>query len=318
MTIFNKKNLVLTSLILLLLALVLGGFWLRGYLKENYFAGFKNDNGRVNILLLGINDNSGTEKDLTDTIIFASLNQDKRKVSLLSIPRDLWINEIKAKINATYHYGGADLIKKTVGEILGQPVHYFAVMNFDSFEKIIDYLGGIEVNIEREFDDYKYPIPGKENDLCDGDKTYECRFEHLHFTAGKQLMDGKTALKFVRSRNAVGEEGTDFARSARQQKVLLAIKEKISDKNYYRQPKKMLGLLQLLEKEITTDIKPDIYGNLAVLGYRSVKEGITLEATAINGNLLVNPRYHYSRQWVLIPKSGQWEEVREFVRKLLE
>jgi len=99
---------------------------------------------------------------------------------------------------------------------------------------MVDLLDGVEVDVENTFDDYRYPINGKENDLCDGDPEYDCRYEDIHFDQGLQLMSGETSLKYVRSRNAEGDEGTDFARSQRQQRLLLSFKEKnIYSKIYF-------------------------------------------------------------------------------------
>jgi len=317
----GKKVLVWTLLILLFSALFLGG--ILGYnlfknLRSIYFNPLENDQGKINFLILGINGSGGSDKDLTDTIIFASLNKNTKKTVVVSVPRDLWIEEIKAKINTAYHYGGADLAQKTLTEILGQPIHYYAVINFDSFEKIIDYLGGIEVEVEKTFDDNKYPLLGKEKDLCNGDKELKCRYETIHFEQGKQVMDGKTALKFARSRNAQGDEGTDFARSVRQQKIILAIKDKIIKDELYLHPQKALGLLFLVQKEITTDIGPEVYGSLFLLGYQQVKQPVTPSLITLNGNLFVNPKFHYSKQWVLVPNNDSWEEVQEYIKKLLD
>lgn len=131
-------------------------------------------------------------------------------------------------------------------------------------------------------------------------------------------MDGATALKFSRSRNAQGDEGTDFARSARQQKVILAIKDKIMNKDFYLHPQKVLGLLKLVQNEIITDIQPEIYGSLAKLGWELNQNPSGISMTALNGNLLIHPQYHYSKQWVLVPIDGSWEEVKDFVHKLLD
>ncbi len=133
------------------------------------------------------------------------------------------------------------LAKDSVSVILGQPVHYAMSLDFASFVRIIDALGGLEVEVERSFDDYKYPIPGRENDQCLGEPStktaeFNCRYEHIHFNGGQNLMDGATALKFVRSRNGEGEEGTDFARSARQQKVINSIKQRLLSAEFIVKP----------------------------------------------------------------------------------
>jgi len=112
------------------------------------------------------------------------------------------------------------LAKSVAEEIVGIPVHYAVVVDFDFFQKVIDELGGIEVDVETDFVDDRYPIKGREDDLCNGDPKFSCRYETVEFKKGLQFMDGGAALKFVRSRNAEGDEGTDLARIARQEKVI--------------------------------------------------------------------------------------------------
>ena len=286
------------------------------FIKKTYFAELKNQEGRINFLILGIRGFETNDADLTDTIIFISLDQKNKKAVLLSVPRDLWIEEIQAKINTAYHYGGFDLAKKTIAEVLGQEIDYMVVVNFESFGEIDNVLDGVMINVQRSFDDFRYPIAGKENDLCDGDKEYKCRYEHLHFDAGSQKMDGKTALKYIRSRNAEGEEGTDFARTARQQQLVLALKQKILTRNVYFNPSKVSRLFKVFQEYLVVDINRFEYGNLALLLARI--DWNQMKVAALNGNLLLNPKSHYSKQWVLVPKSGDWQEVQAFIGELLK
>lgn len=132
--------------------------------------------GHTNILILGKGGQGHEAPDLTDTIIFASVDHSPASGILISIPRDIWIPEIKAKVNSAYYWGnqrqeggGIILAKSSVEEIVGQPVHYGAVIDFTAFKQVVDVLGGIEVQVESSFVDEKYPIPGKENDECGGD-----------------------------------------------------------------------------------------------------------------------------------------------------
>jgi len=307
-----KKTVFGASLILLFSISFLFGY----FIKKTYFAELKNQEGRINFLILGIRGFETNDADLTDTIIFISLDQKNKKAVLLSVPRDLWIEEIQAKINTAYHYGGFDLAKKTIAEVLGQEIDYMVVVNFESFGEIVNVLDGVMINVQRSFDDFRYPIAGKENDLCDGDKEYKCRYEHLHFDAGSQKMDGKTALKYIRSRNAEGEEGTDFARSARQQQLVLALKQKILTRNVYFNPSKVSRLFKVFQEYLVVDINRFEYGNLALLLARI--DWNQMKVAALNGNLLLNPKSHYSKQWVLVPKSGDWQEVQAFIGELLK
>jgi len=269
----------------------------------------------ANFLILGIAGENHEGKDLTDTIMFASLDPYQKHLVLVSLPRDIWLEKWRAKINSIYHYKGLEETKKTVEEILGQKIAYGIIIDFEIFQKTIDALGGITVDVERSFDDYKYPIPGKENDLCEGDPLYRCRYEHLHFEAGKQLMDGQTALKFVRSRNAKGEEGTDFARAARQQKVILAIKDKILSKEFLLSPKKAIQLFKFITSNVQTDIPKEKYWQLLKTGLKIRN----IKTTTINSNYLITPPISkkYDNQWVLVPKSGNWQEIQEYIKKFL-
>lgn len=164
--------------------------------------GFK----KTNILLLG---NAGGFHDganLTDTVIVAMLDGASRRVSLVSIPRDLWVEDIKGKINSSYEKGraqgdGLKFTKLQVSKILGIPIDNAIRVDFNGFIEAIDQLGGIEINIEKSFEDYLYPVAGKENDLCDN-KEEERDFsaeeaQKLNIEPGKRLVlitkDGQIA-----------------------------------------------------------------------------------------------------------------------------
>ncbi|MBI4059042.1 LCP family protein [Candidatus Microgenomates bacterium] len=277
-----------------------------------------NESGRINILLLGKGGANHEAPDLTDTIILASVPLQKGEVDLISVPRDVWIPSLRAKINSTYYYGnqkkdggGLILTKAAVSEILNKPVHYAVIVDFTSFEKMIDLLGGVKIKVDRSFDDFKYPIPGRENDLCDGDRDFKCRYEHVHFESGEQTMNGETALKFVRSRNAEGEEGSDFARSARQQKVLSALKDRILSPNIIFNPSKLMSVWQVIESNLETDLRETDWPVLArlIFNHRDSVKSSSIE------ELLIHPpvSVRYDNQWVLVPKSGSWEEVQQWV-----
>lgn len=279
--------------------------------------------GRTNVLILGKGGEGHAASDLTDTIIFASISLGKPAISLFSLPRDIWIPEIRAKVNSAYYWGeqkqeggGLILAKSTVEEIGGQPVHYALVVDFSGFVKIIDVLGGIMVEVERSFIDEKYPIPGKENDLCEGDKEYRCRYETVSFEKGVQIMDGETALKFVRSRNAEGEEGTDIARAGRQQKVLLGIRQKVLSPRTFLSPLKLIRIWRVVRDSIESDIPAE---KGAVLIRKAFNAREKVNTFVLAEELLLNPpalpRFDY--QYVFIPKEGDWSEVHKWILERL-
>lgn len=255
---------------------------------------------------------------LTDTIIFTSVS--KERTVLLSIPRDIWYEPLKTKINSLYFYGGLPQEEEAIGEILGQRIDASVLVDFDLFVKTIDFLGGIDIYVEGTFDDFKYPIPGKEEDLCGGDKTFACRYEHIHFDQGWQHMDGETALKFARSRYAIGDEGTDYARSRRQQKVIAALKTRIFSPWFFSRPGNILGLLRVLSQGIKSDLKIDDLLSLGkILLEPSSKKMNTfvLDGWETAEGYLYHPQKHSSGQWVLLPQGDNWEQVHQFVDSIL-
>src|SRR3990172_2603875 len=305
--------------------------------KAGFYAGLARDfiftpgekiesiSGRTNILILGKGGQGHEAPDLTDTIIFASIRHTEPSVTLISLSRDLWIPELRAKLNSTYYWGnqrqkdgGLILAKATVEQIVGTHVHYGVVIDFSGFKKIIDKLGGIEVDVERSFIDKKYPLPGRENDECDGDDPeFLCRYETIEFIAGKQLMDGETALKFARSRNAEGDEGTDFARAARQQKVIAGIRSKALSREIIMNPKKVFSVLRSVQESVETDIDPSAF---AIFARRIISSRDNIYAKVLPESLLENPPIspRYDNLYVFIPIVEEETEPEHVLDKVHE
>ncbi len=300
----------------------------------------------LNVLILGIGGGAHDGPNLTDTIILANINPEKNTVHLFSIPRDLWVPELQNRINAAYATGqaknnkGMVLAKAAVEKVTGHPVDYVFVIDFAGFVKGVDHLGGIEVDVKRAFDDYEYPISGKENDLCGkseeeveelvataeaelGRDVFPCRYKHISFEKGVQQMDGETALEFVRSRHATGGEGTDFARSNRQQEVIAALRKKTLSLGILLNPVKVVGLVNIVQDNINTDISKEEYDDFIKLAQKM--ENATVKNHLITQNdeiaeeygLLTNPQTskEYKYQWVLIPRrgNGNFSEIQEYI-----
>lgn len=290
-----------------------------------------NQNGQTNILILGKGGKGHEAPDLTDTMIFASVDNSTSKITLVSLPRDIWIYDLKTKLNSAYFWGnkkvaggGLVLAKSTVESIVGQDIDYAVTVDFGGFKEIIDVLGGIDVDIQNSFSDEKFPIAGKENDTCDGDPTFSCRYETISFSKGITHMDGETALKFVRSRYAQGDEGTDFARAARQQKVIEAIKNKVLTKEILTSPKKLIALKNAVLESIETDLTPQ---EAAVLARHLLSARKNISTHILPEELLYRPPYtpEYDNLYVFVPKlidkenpSGRsWSKVHDWVSCVL-
>ncbi len=265
--------------------------------------------GRTNILVLGISGGTHQGADLTDTMLVISLNQKDHSTTLISIPRDMWSDTLRDRVNSAYHYGeesnkgdGLTLAKAITHEAIGLPIHYSFVIDFSGFKNIIDLIGGVDVVVPSAFTDVKFPIEGKENDLCGGDLTYACRYEALHFDAGLQHMDGTLALKYVRSRHAEGEEGSDFARSRRQQDVLVALRQKLLQPRFLFRPRIAFALFGAFDDATNMDMN---IGELLTVGKTlAVTKPQAITKISFEDQLINPPLWEYNGKYVLVPKDG--------------
>lgn len=271
---------------------------------------------RTNILVLGISGTDYKGGDLTDSILVMSLNKNINDIALISVPRDVWSNSLKDKINSAFHYGqlkkpggGLILSKVEVEDIIGLPVHYSLIIDFQVFKTMIDLIDGIDVYVPVGFVDEKYPIAGKENDDCNGDPEFKCRFETVSFTKGHIHMNGDTALKYVRSRQASGAEGTDFARSERQQAVLIALKDKMLGISEIIKLRRNLRILSLLRSNNIMDMTAGEFISFlkVILLNRSQIRQIPL-----SDQFMVPPSENFDNKYVLIPKTSI-DDLQEYI-----
>ncbi|MFH1172942.1 MAG: LCP family protein, partial [bacterium] len=204
---------------------------------------------RINFLLLGIGGQDHAGPDLTDTIMIASFIPETKKIAMISLPRDLLVpmeGYGSRKINRINSLGemkepsqGAKYAADNISKIFNIPIHYYARVDFTGFVDLINQLGGIKIYVENVIDDKSYPILGKEDVF-----PYTERFEHLYIEEGWQKMDGELALKYARSRHTQSVEGSDFARSRRQQKIITALKDKAFSFSTLLNPLKLNSLLK--------------------------------------------------------------------------
>ena len=188
------------------------------------FGDMTSADSRVNILVLGIDQREGmADPARTDTMLLFTLDRQARTAGMLSINRDLWVKipggQREGKIN-TAHFlgevehvpgGGPALAMQTVQAALDMPVPYYIRLNFSAFERLIDLIGGIDINVEETIDDPAYPDAG-------------FGYDPFHIDAGWQHLDGRTALKYARTRATAG---SDLDRVKRQQQVILAVRDKL-------------------------------------------------------------------------------------------
>lgn len=284
-----------------------------------------NQSGITNFLILGLRGEGVDSPDLTDSLIFFSLDQNKNQLTQIGIPRDLWVPSLQAKINTAYHYGeeaskgaGIKLAEAAVLETLGQPINYTIIINFNLFKQVIDLVGGIDINVYPGFIDDKYPLPGKENAI-----PISSRYETISFPEGAVHMDGDTALKFVRSRHSVGDEGTDFARSVRQQKIISSLKDKLFTKEFLLSEQKTTQLIKLVESNLITNIPSSLYPVLARAGLNQANKiikTIPLDTVSKDGEVAIlynPPTSKFKGEWVLVPKDNNWKALKQYIESKL-
>lgn len=281
----------------------------------------KSTDDRTNILLLGVAGGAHEAPDLTDTIIIISFHLNKKSIALLSVPRDIWSDTLKDKINSAYHYGekkkkggGMVLARAVIEDVTGLPIHYTAVVDFSQFEKLISIVGGIDVTVPTAFTDTEYPIAGKENDPCDGDITFRCRYTTVQFTEGRQHMDGETALQYVRSRHAEGDEGSDFARGKRQQDIIIALKEKIIKLKPWLKPQLAMNLYRAVDAATDTNMTLGEQLTLGKLAMQMKDESVS--KLSIEQFLIVPPSWMYGR-YILVP-ADDFGRIHEYIQQALQ
>ncbi len=201
----------------------------------------------VNILIVGVDARTGFEADhlaRTDSIMVLSLNPQNHEVSLFSLPRDVFIRSPRyGYLRANTVVRNAELQREGsgMGEMVasmehtfGMEIHHYARVNFTAFEDVIDALGGVKIDVPKRIVDNAYP-------------TADYGIMRIEFNAGRQTMNGETALIYARTRHA----DDDYQRAARQQQVLEALIGKLTNPlNAYRYPLVLNALVQNIETDM--------------------------------------------------------------------
>ena len=200
-----------------------------------------------NILVLGRSGGNHIAPELTDTILIAHINGPLKKVKIISIPRDLAVKtgNYITKINGLYKIGsekgesaGLKLIQNKVEEVTGIKTDSFILFDLDTVEKVIDEVGGLNVYVKEDIKDTSFP-------------TDNGGYETFSLKKGLRYLDGKTALKFVRTRNSARG---DFDRMEHQQAVLKAVKGKVLSLNPVWDFAKLWKIFNMVQQNVKTDL----------------------------------------------------------------
>jgi LCP family protein required for cell wall assembly len=271
---------------------------------------------RVTLLLFGYGGGSHDGTYLTDAIVVASYDPRTRVLALFNIPRDLWVPTPTGdgrlgpyrKINEIYSVGlGPGALTGTVRaedqdraawslagaarRVVGLPIDGWVSGDFTAVRKVVDGLGGVVVDVERTFDDYEYP----RND----NKAIDTGTIHLHFDAGPQRMTGERALQYARSRHSA-QDGGDFGRSRRQQRLLLALKDQLATPAALP---RVFTLMEAVQGNLRTSLSLDEARALLLLG-RDLNGSVQATTGLIDTTTLLVSGVNEHGGYILSPRGG--------------
>ncbi len=272
--------------------------------------------GRVNILLMGIGGKGHEAPDLSDTMMVMSINPQTKEAAMLSIPRDLYVKMPKSaqkhayygKINAANAYGGPEASKEVVQTVLGVPIHYYTLVDFSGFKRAIDAVGGVDITVKEALYDAAYP--------CDNNPGKSCGYRQA---VGTFHMNGTLALKYARCRK--GTCGNDFGRAARQQDVLVALRNKAMQASTLTNPVKLAGLIDTVGDNVKTDMSLKEMTKLAEIikdvdsskVLSKVLDTDSADSLLIGGTNIIS-----GAGYIEVPKLGTYDysDIHDFVKNL--
>ncbi|TSC83979.1 MAG: Cell envelope-related transcriptional attenuator [Parcubacteria group bacterium Gr01-1014_13] len=281
--------------------------------SDNVIAG--DQDGRINILLLGIGGSGHDGPYLSDTNIILSIKPSTNEVAMISIPRDLAVrinNHGVRKINnadafgeAEQANGGGEYARKVFEKTFGISIPYYARVDFMAFKELVDAVGGIEVNVQRSFVDTAYPGPNHS-------------FQTISFQAGPQQLNGERALMFARSRHGSNGEGSDFARAKRQQLVLTAFKKEVLSAGTFLNPVTLQKIFSSLSQHIVTNL--DFGQTMYLISLAKQLNSDELKTLVIDDspNGFLKSIIGEDGAYLLIPKSGNFSEITSAINNIFE
>lgn len=307
--------------------------------------------GRINILLLGMR-GEGVEGGglLADTIILASIFPEKNTVSMVSIPRDLYITipgtGEQRKINYAHFFGeengkkqGLETMKQSVANVSGLEIHYAISIDFAGFKKLVDSLGGVDIYLSEPFIEAKqfheervcdpnvFTVPSGNYEIKKSGRTGKIKAQYplcynaheecggvFELPAGNNTLDGEKALCFVRSRYS----SDDFKRGERQQEVVRQIASKALSLGTLTDFSKVNGMLDALGDNVRTDMAAWEMKALWELQQEKMHSPEIKQKGLSNSEegLLYAPENTGDAGYILLPRGDNYDRVHELFRNL--
>lgn len=273
---------------------------------------------------------AGKHGSLVDTMIFANINPVTRKITLVSIPRDLYYNN--RKINSYYALYGMDELKRILSTITGYHIDKFILIDMYAFVEVVDLIGGVDVHLDSPVIDPTY-------------KTFDAGvWSTLYYRAGDYHLSGKQALRLARTRHT----SSDFARAERQQMILKSIQKKAREFGF-GDAKKLTEIAQTVLSKTDTDFGLSDalagyfrYQGFEIEGGNVLSSGNVLESkntgddkskeclSKVNADAAKNSLGEDEIQkrqdscsdihgeYILLPRNNNWNTVKWYFHQLIE
>lgn len=265
---------------------------------------------RINYLILGMRGADDLKNGglLADSSMIVSVRPYDNKIGLISVPRDLYVEmpglNKSRKLNEAYEIGetrnpgkGLDYAKSVFSNITGIPVHYAIIVDFDAFKDLVDSIGGVEITLDKPFSD---PVPLEEG--------------LVSLPAGKQTIDGKTALMYSRVRFS----SSDFDRSRRQQQVIKGVYTKLTKTGILLNPYRVNKIFGALENNIRTDMKVWETEETVKLFAGIKSPDIKTKVIDSGPENLLYSAYSSEGAFILLPTGGNYAKIHEDIKNIFD
>ncbi len=295
------------------------------------------DQKTLNVLLAGYGGAGHQGGFLSDVIQIAHFDFEKKQITFISVPRDLYLltkDNKGYKVNSLLSSGmsngggidaGLAFMQKNISLISGLPIKYFIGIDFVGFQRTVGYeLKSIEVEVSQTLEDPWYPKEGAQLDSCgyspseiadltatysgfELESKFKCRYEHLLFQKGKVTMEGHDALAYVRSRHS----SSDYDRSRRQVEVLTAIRNKLFKLDAL---KNMPKFYEAMSKHVSTNLDLESAKYLAPL-LANANE-FTIRNVNLSPENVLQSSKSSEGAFITIPKAGMnnWGQMQSFIK----
>ncbi len=288
--------------------------------------GYMNTADRTNLLIMGYGGGGHDGSYLTDSLVVVSLLPQSHHTSLVSVPRDLFVQYPPnsgryMKINAIYQSAsqgdkdsaaGGSAVMQKINLVTGMNVNYWLTIDFTGFKKVIDAIGGVDVGVPNSFNAC-YP----KNDNANVDASWI----KVQFNKGIQHMDGATAIEYARAREPLEVCGmgksenlaelTDFGRSARQQLIIKAVLAKFKQVSTWPQ---LYAALDALQQTVHTNMS---LADLAAFALKMDLNDPQAAHIGLSNQNVLQDSQSTDGQYILAPANGNWAAIPPYIQKHL-